>query len=137
MGIVDQVIGQITGAVTNLINQVLNIQAQILSVIQQITGLFDYLKKEVQDVKDWLENDENCKFAAAELVNCVAGKLLEDLTSKINSSLGTGLDLNLDKYLEDFNEKLSLPGQQVDKWVNKTAGQIDKATAQIDAINLF
>jgi len=137
MGVVDQVIGQITGAITSLINQVLNLQAQILSVINQVKGLFDYLKKEVQDVKDWLENEENCKFAAAELVNCIAGKLLGDLTSQISNRLGGGLDLNIDDYLENFTEKLALPGEQIDKWVGKTAGQIDKATAQIGAANLF
>jgi len=137
MGVVDQVIGQITGAVTSLINQVLSIQAQILSVINQVKGLFDYLKKEVQDVKDWLENDENCKFAAAELVNCIAGNLLGDLSSKISSKLGGALDLNIDEYLGDFTEKLALPGQQIDKWVGKTTSQIDKATAQIGAANLF
>jgi len=137
MSVVDEVIGQITGAITGLLNQILNIQAQILGVIQQVVGLFDYLKKEVQDVKDWLENDENCKFAAAELVNCIAGNLLGELNSKISSSLDGALNLNVDEYLGDFTEKLAQPGQQIDKWVGKTAGQIDKATAQIGAVNLF
>jgi len=136
MGIVDSVIGTITNAVTSLVNKVLQIQAELLCVFGEAKEFVDDVKSEAKDLTEWLKNEENCKFAAAELLKCVAGKMLEGLSSQITSKLEGVLDFGVDDFLEDLEESLSFD-EQIDKWIGKATGEIDNITSKINAVSLW
>ena len=136
-GIINETVGRITNAVTGLLNTILNLQAQIASSIQRIKNLITFLEDEFNDTKKWLENSENCKFAAAELVNCIAGNLLGQLSSIFNSKIGQGFDLSIGGVIDNIVDKIEEPGEKLNGWVNNTASQIDRATSRINAASLF
>ncbi len=136
-GIINETVTRITNAVTGLLNTVLNIQAQISASIDQIKRLGDYLEKEVEDTAEWIKNTENCNFAAAELVNCIAGRLLTQLSSTFGNKIGGGFDLSLGSIVDKVVDKIEEPGEKLNGWVNNTAKQIDKATSIVGATKLF
>lgn len=136
-GIINETVGRITNAVTGLLNTILNLQAQIASSIQRIKNLITFLEDEFNDTKKWLDNSENCKFAAAELVNCIAGNLLGQLSSIFNSKIGQGFDLSIGGVIDNIVDKIEEPGEKLNGWVNNTASQIDRATSRINAASLF
>jgi len=138
MGIVDSVIGTITNTVKSLVNKVLQIQADLLCVFGEAKDFVDDVEKEAKDLVEWLKNEENCKFAASELLKCIAGKLLDGLASDITSKLGGALSFGdkVDGFLEDIEESLSFD-DQIDKWIGKATNQIDNATSKINAVSLW
>ena len=136
-GIINETVTKITNAVTGLLNTVLNVQAQILAYIDQLKGLAGFLENEVEDTAEWIENTENCNFAAAELVNCIAGRLLSQLSSTFGSKIGGGFDISLGSLVDKVVDKIEAPGEKLNSWVNNTANQIDKATSIIGATKLF
>ena len=136
-GIINETVTKITNAVTGLLNTVLNVQAQILASIDQLKRLADFLEKEVEDTAEWIKNTENCNFAAAELVNCIAGRLLSQLSSTFGSKIGGGFDISLGSFVDKIAGKIEEPGEKLNGWVNNTANQIDKATSIIGATKLF
>ena len=108
---------------------------QVVKVVKDLTGLG---LKEAKDLVDWLKNEENCKFAASELLKCVAGKLLEGLASDITSKLNGALSFGdkLDELLENVEETLSFD-DQIDKWIGKETSKIDNITAKVNAVSLW
>ncbi len=136
-GIINETVTRITNAVTGLINTVLNIEAQLVASFDQLKRLAGFLDKEFDDTVEWLKNKENCNFAAAELINCIAGRLLTQLSSTFASRISGGLDLAVDSLLDDVVGKIEDPAKKLNGWVNNTASQIDKATSVVNAANLF
>ncbi len=136
-GIIDETVARITNAVTGLINTVLNIEAQLVASFNQLKALYNYLESEVNDTAEWIKNSENCKFAAAELVNCIAGRLLSQLSSTFADRISGGFGLSLDSALDKITGKLEDPAKKLNGWVNNTARQIDKATSVVNATKLF
>lgn len=136
-GIINETVTKITNAVTGLLNTVLNVQAQILASIDQLKRLAGFLEEEVEDTAEWIKNTENCNFAAAELVNCIAGRLLSQLSSTFGSKIGGGFDISLGSLVDRVVDKIEAPGEKLNGWVNNTANQIDKATSIIGATKLF
>jgi uncharacterized protein YjbJ (UPF0337 family) len=136
MGIVNSVIGTIKNAVASVVNKVLQLQADLLCAFGEAKEFVDDVENEAKDLVKWLKNEENCKFAASELLKCVAGKLLENLSSQITSKLEGALDFGIDDFLEDLEESLSFD-EQIDKWTGKATSQIDNATSKINAVSLW
>lgn len=138
MGLVNSVIGTITNAVKSVVNKVLQLQADLLCAFGEAKEFVDDVKSEAKDLVDWLKNEENCKFAASELLKCVAGKLLEGLASDITSKLNGALSFGdkLDDLLENVEETLSFD-EQIDKWIGKETSKIDNITAKVNAVSLW
>lgn len=134
-GIVNETVNRIINAVTGLVNTVLQVQAQIISSINQLKRLAQFLEDEYNDTVEYIKNSENCKFAAAELVNCVAGRLLAQLSDRFNSRVGD--ILSVDSFVDDIVSKIEEPGAKLSGWVDNTARQIDKATSIVNATRLF
>lgn len=136
LGIVQNALDTAVGIVEGYIKRVLELQATILGTIESIKELFTGLKERAEEVKDFVSNQENCKFAAASLLNCVAGSLLKDFTNdvkkKINSKIGS-----VDDYIKTQVNKLSEPGQLYDKYAAKAGAAVDKANSQLGALSLF
>jgi len=138
-GIVNETVTKIKNAVLGLFNTVLNLQAQLVKSIERVKALKKFVEDEFKDIKEFIKNDENCKFAAAELVNCIAGNLLGQLASTFNSKTGGSLGF-LDKIgsaVDRVTGAISAPGEALNGWVNNTASQIDRATSRIEATKLF
>ena len=139
-GLVDQALSSITGAVTGVVNKFLNLQAQIISAVSSVLGLFNSLKKKVEDIKKFVSDSDNCKFAAASFLNCMASNLLCELSNKVANSLTDpfgGVTDKINKFSDDFSSGLTKDGGFINKYVNKQSAAVDKATTQLEAISFF
>lgn len=136
LSIVENKLAEITGKITGVITQILALQAAILGTIGMIKGLFKGLQARAKDIQDFVSNEENCKFAAAELLNCVASSLLNDLTSDVVKKINAGTQ-KVSDYVDNATNKLTKPNEVLTKFSKKAGDAVDKATSQIAAISLF
>jgi phage-related minor tail protein len=139
-GIVDQALSSITGAVTGVLNKFTNILGQIQASIQSVLGLFNSLKEKVEDIKKFVSDSDNCKFAAASFLSCMASNLLCELSNKVANTLTDPLGGVTDKintFSESFSSGLTKEGGFINKYVNKQGAAVDKAITQLEAVKFF
>lgn len=136
IGIVENAINTATGIVEGYLNQIIQIISTIAATVQMVKELFTGLKDRAASIKDFVSNEENCTFAAASLLNCVASTLLKDLTKdvtkKINNKISTVNDY-VDSKLDKFSEK----GEFFNNYSKKMGNAVDKANAQVSALSIF
>lgn len=136
--IVNNFIASITGAITDLLNLILQLQGEILGIISAVEDFIDELKAKAEDVKSFIESEENCQFAAAELIKCIASKMIGDLASDLASKAGTSsLGSKITGFMDDVTDAVSAPADFINNVSDKASSQVDKANAQLGAINLF
>lgn len=133
---INQALGAITGAITNILNKVLSLQAEILGAINLVKDFVDGLTSTAKDIKNFVSDSENCKFAASELAKCIAASLIGDLSNKIVRDISGSTD-KIDSYIGSITAKIAKPGEIIDKYVNKQSSMVDKATTQIQAMKIF
>lgn len=136
--IVNDFISSITGAITNLLNLILQLQGEILGIISAIKDFFSELEDKAADVKKFIEDEENCRFAAASLIKCIASKLISGIASDLAAKAGgSGIGSKITGFLDGAKDKLNAPANFINDVTNKASSQVDKANSQISAINLF
>ena len=139
-GIVDGALSSITGAVTGVLTKFLNIQAQIESSIRAVLGLFNSLKEKVDDIKKFVSDSDNCKFAAASFLGCMASNLLCELSNKVANSLTDplgGVTNKINDFSDSFSSGVASEGGYINKYINKQGAAVDKAITQLEAIQFF
>ena len=136
--IVNDFISSITGAVTELLNLILQLQGEILGIIDAIKGFFDELEAKAADVKKFVEDEENCRFAASELIKCIASKLISGFADDLAAKAGTSkLGSKITGFLDSAKDTLNAPANFINDVTDKASSQVNKANSQIAAINLF
>lgn len=136
LSIVENALADITGKITSTLQQILALQATILGVFGLVKDFFKGLQDRAKDIQDFVSGEENCKFAAAELLNCIASSLLKDLTKDVVKKINEGTQ-KVSDYVSDATNKLTKPGEVLTKYADKAGKSVDKATSQISAISLF
>lgn len=138
LGVVNETVARITNAVTGLLNTILNIEAQLVASFNQLKALTKYLEREALDTAEWIKNKENCKFAAAELVNCIVGRLLTQLSTKFSDRISGSLNLSkLDSSLDRITDLVEEPAARLSGWVDNAAREVDRAASRVNAAKQF
>lgn len=139
-GIVDQALNSITGAIAGTINKFTNILGQIQASIQAVLGLFNSLKEKVEDIKKFVSDSDNCKFAAASFLSCMASNILCDLSNKVVSTLTDplgGVTDKINNFSGSITSDIGSKGGFINKYINKQGAAADKAITQIEALRFF
>lgn len=147
LGVMTSIVNGLTGMITDIINnavnqilgvvnQLLQLEATILATIGIIEQTIKDIKKQVDDLINFRADQENCRFAAAEMLKCVAGSLIGDLSKKLAKNVSTGTS-SLEKLVGKASFKLSQPGNVIEKYTGKISNSVDKATSQINATKLI
>lgn len=134
--LVNEALSEITGTVSSILSKVLQLQATILGTIKLAKEFLDGLATRGEDIINFAKNEENCKFAAAELLNCIASSVLGDINKKIARDINKGI-VSAQDVIRNSTSKIARPGQVLDGYVNKIGKSVDKATSQISAISIF
>jgi len=131
--IIQDAVDQITGVISNTINKILQLEATILATIGLIEETLANIQNQVKDALNFAKNQENCRFAAAEMFKCLAGSIINDLSKKslVNAKFGVG-DL-----VSKATSKLAKPGNIIEGYTNKISNSVDKATSQINNSRLL
>lgn len=133
---INKSIQQITGSITGTINSVTRVLGQVGSAIEEGKEFVNGLKERAKDIKEFTSNKQNCDFAAAQLMNCIVSQAIGSVTPKIAIDISKGLT-PITNVANDVSQAIAAPGGAVTRAVNKTAGQIDRATRVIQKSNLF
>lgn len=136
LGIVQNALDTAVGVVEGYVKKILQLQATILGTIESIKELFRGLQQRAEDIKNFVSDEENCKFAAASLLNCVAGTLLKGFTNDIKKKINSKI-FSVEDYVNTQVNKLSEPGEFYDKYAKKAGNAVDKANSQLGALSLF
>lgn len=132
--IIDETISNITGRVSAALNKILQLQATIIGTLNLIKDLISGLQTRASDVLKFIKNEENCKFAAAELMSCITAEIVNDMSKKVANKLNSGA-LKATEFSRNTVLKISKPGNLLENYVSKIGASVDKATAQLDLIS--
>jgi len=129
-------VNEITGAISNVLDKVLQLQATILATIGLAQATIDNFKNQIKDALDFAKNQENCRFAAAEMLKCVTGSIIGDISKKV--AINAKLDISgIDNLVGDLTSKISKPGNIIEQYTGKLSSSVDKATSQINTSKLL
>lgn len=138
-GVISQIVlntlNILTSSVRDTLNNILSIQAQIIAAISAVIGLIRGLAALANDIKKFSDNEENCKFAEAELMKCIASAIFNEMSTQLTS--GNASNFNVNNYIAEFTSKLGQPNEAIDKFVTKQSQSVDKANTQVAAIKIF
>jgi phage-related protein len=129
-------VSQITGSIVGVINTVTQTLGQIGSAIEAGKEFAQGLKDRVNDIKDFTSEKENCNFAAATLLNCIAAQAIGSVSAKASIDLAKGLKPIAD-FANDVSKSIAAPGGAITRTVDKAASQIDRATRIVEKSNIF
>tara|TARA_R110000764_G_scaffold142528_2_gene230547 strand:+ start:3853 stop:4467 length:615 start_codon:yes stop_codon:yes gene_type:complete len=129
-------VSQITGSITGVIDTVTGVLGQIGSAVKQVEEFKQGIKDRVTDVKEFTAQKENCDFAAASLLNCIAAQAVGSVSSKGAVDLAKGIKPVAD-FANEVSDKISSPGGAISRTVDKAASQVDRATRLIEKSNII
>lgn len=148
----ENVAGTVSGIVTNTINGAVN---QITGAIaysllqpgtdalrsarqtsEQIDDFGKGIKERVKDIGEFTSEKENCDFAAATLLNCITAKAVGSVSTRGAVDLAKGIRPVAD-FANDVSEDIAKPGGTVDRYVQKTGLEIDRATRVVNKSNIL
>lgn len=133
---INSAVSQITGAFLSTLNSLTSALGQIGSAIQQVKGFYDGLKNRVTDINKFVSDKQNCDFAAAQLMNCIVSQALNSVTPKIAVDISKGT-VPVQKFASEISQAVAAPGGAINRAVNKTASEIDRATRVIQKSSLL
>jgi len=135
--LVGSIIGDAVSKITGSIKAILQLEATVLALVKgtiaTIQGIYDQAKKIYGDGV----NQENCRFAAAEMFKCLAGSLIGDLSKKLASKAMSKGGGGISSLVDKATNKLAQPGNVITQYTNKLSRSIDKATNQINTSKLL
>lgn len=134
--LISDTINNFVGQIAGLVGKLLQLEATILATIGLVEATINNIIKQVKDIFEFSKNQENCRFAAAELSKCIVGSLLSGLSKKLamDSMKTPG---GIDKLISKATKKLAQPGNVIEKYTGKLSNSIDKATSQINTAKLL
>ena len=131
----------ISNAVQNKINVITGVGESTVNTVQSIIGtlgatkgladsFITKLRNKSTDIMTFIDDKENCNFAAATLSRCIVNEALTSVTPRIAVDVSKGL-YNADSAVSNIINTLEIPSKAVNSHIDKTAGQIERANKLI------
>ena len=133
---IDNAIAKITGSIAGVLNTITSLVAEVAGAIESIKSFAEGLSSKVSDIKDFTASKENCNFAAASLLNCIASQALANVSAKAAVDVSKGL-VPIDEFANSISESILSPAGAINNTINKTANEIDRATRIVSKADLF
>jgi len=129
-------VSQITGAFDGLVNELLSGFGLFNQAIQEAKQFREGLQTRIKDIDEFTSSKENCDFAAATMLNCITAQAIGSVTNKGAVDLAKGLKPVAD-FANDVSNQIAAPGGAINRVVQKTASEIDRATKVVQQQNIF
>tara|TARA_R110002153_G_scaffold169310_1_gene322136 strand:- start:109 stop:723 length:615 start_codon:yes stop_codon:yes gene_type:complete len=133
---IDNAIAKITGSIAGALNTITGLVAEVAGAIESIKSFAEGLSSKVSDIKDFTASKENCNFAAASLLNCIASQALANVSAKAAVEVSKGL-VPIDEFANSISDSILSPTGAINNTINKTANEIDRATRMVSKADLF
>lgn len=129
-------VNQITGTIANAIGTGTDALRSARQTSEQINDFGKGIKERVKDIGEFTSEKENCDFAAATLLNCITAKAVGSVSTRGAVDLAKGIRPVAD-FANDVSEDIAKPGGTVDRYVQKTGLEIDRATRVVNKSNIL
>ena len=126
--VVSSVVGRILGAINRLLGKILSLFNLIKSIINSAKALLDRIRKALFD-------RDNCKFVAASLFKCILSESANSITKREAASTNTSS--LIDTKTQSIADKITQPGQLIDRYVDKASNMASRATSAVNSLTLF
>lgn len=138
---VQDAVNQVLGAVANLINQQLKLIQELFNTLNDIKDFITSIDDKAKDALNFIKNDENCKFAAGNLLSCVINSVANLSPKNLGGQL-TSLNKVTDKVnsiADDVTSKITAIGSKanvVTNFIDGNLAALDKARKSISIQNM-
>lgn len=135
---VQAAVDQVLGAITSVIDQIMQLVGTIMAAINMIKDFFKSLVEEANAALAWSQNAENCRFAAAALLKCIAAKVISDIASDLDISKNITAKLDsITNVTDKLAKKIASPGGVIEGFLNKSEEQLNRAEATLNATSIM
>jgi len=141
--VLNTVTNTITGAVNTITGSVAGVVDSAQKAIDNVVGsakslneLKDSVGTKAKDIGEFTSDKENCNFAAATMLNCITAQAVASVSDREAVNIAKGLKPVSD-FANDVADKISAPGGAIDRTVEKSAAQVDRATKVVQKQDIF
>jgi len=131
------VIGQVTGRVVGVLRIVQNLFSDISEAKDTVVELKDTIAQRAKDLTKFVKNKQNCDAMLANLMGCMASKIGNQFTRKLQQQFYKNGSLGLDKITKTITTNLQKGDNLFTGSINKYNTQLNKATTQLEKVNKF
>ena len=132
--LVQNAVNQVLGAVMSVLDQINQLIGTIAAAIGMIDAFLNNLLQEANDALAFVQNAENCRFAAAALLKCIMAQVITDISSDLDISTKIGAKLDsISNVTDKLTSKITGAGGVIEGFLNKAEEQANRATATIEA----
>ena len=136
VGAIEAQVAKVTGAINSVLNTITGAIATVAGAITIANIFIRDIKKQVEDVRNFISDKENCNFAAASLANCIVNQALNSLTSKAIKDISKGL-VKIDNFGSELADKISSPAGAVGDFMNKANSEMQRAAKVVSAVKII
>lgn len=138
---VQDAVNQVLGAAAALINQQLRLIQELFATLNDIKQFLTSIDDKAAEALEYIKNQENCKFAAGNLLSCVINSVANLSPKNLGSQL---LSLNsvtskVNSIADDITGKITAVGSNanvVTNFIDSNLNALDKARKSIAIQNM-
>ena len=124
---VNGIAGAITGAITGGFAKIDALLGAVAATIIAVKAFIDFVKDAVEDVKSFVENKENCNFAAATMAKCIILETVNNLTNKSLRDAASGA-VSVSSLSNSVTSSGTVQGV-VNRYADKQVAQLHRASS--------
>lgn len=138
---VQDAVNQVLGAVANLINQQLKLIQELFTTLNDIKQFITSIDDKAKEALDYIKNQENCKFAAGNLLSCVINSVANLSPKNLGSQLPSlnSVTDKVNSIADDITSKITRVGSKanvVTNFIDDNLNALDKARKSIAIQNM-
>ena len=132
VGLINSTMSLVVDRVLGVINKILG---AILAIFNLIKSIINAAKRLLDSIRKGIFDRDNCRFVAASLFKCILSETANSITKR-DAASNDRASLIASKTLA-VADKITQPGQLIDRYVNKAANMASRATSAVNSLTLF
>ncbi len=129
-------VNTITGSIAGVVDSAQRAIDNVVGSARSLKELKDGVGRRAKDIGDFTSDKENCNFAAATMLNCITAQAVASVSDREAVNIAKGLKPVSD-FANEVADKISAPGGAIDRTVEKSAAQVDRATKVVQKQDIF
>ena len=129
-------VNTITGSIAGVVDSVQKAIDNVVGSARSLKELKDGVRDRAKDIGEFTSEKENCDFAAATMLNCITAQAVASVSDREAVNIAKGLKPVSD-FANDVAEQVSAPGGAIDRAVQKSATEVDRATKVVQKADIF
>ena len=129
-------VNTITGSIAGVVDSAQKAIDETLGSYRSLKELKESVTGKAKDVGEFTMEKENCDFAAATMLNCITAQAVASVSDREAVNIAKGLKPVTD-FANEVADKISAPGGAIDRTVEKSAAQVDRATKVVQKADIF